>query len=1629
MRMAARRALSLGLSALLAFGTVPAQALAEAVEEVSAEEALIVKDDEPLEESDSEVTSINEAPDAEGVTIEEGQSTEDEEAIVEYLEKSQDATVASGEWGTCTWSIDGDGMLRVRPTNGVSGQLAESRGDWGEDSESYYPWYQYRGSIRSVTFDEGAQLPQDSSFLFYECSELSSVNTSGWDLSQVDCTAYMFGGCASLSSVDVGDWDVSHVTAMGGMFYGCAGLTALDVSKWNTSSVMIMDSMFTGCQSIVSLDVSRWDTSNVTSMAGMFENCESLSVLDVSGWNVASVTNMANMFKSCTALTSLDVADWNTSSVENMWGTFNCCQSLKSLDVSKWNTSHVTDMGCMFPECYELAELDVSRWDTSNVEDMFFMFVRCYSLTSLDVSHWNTSKVTRMWAMFSECGSLESLDVSGWDMSSLTNMGDIFNSCWSLTELDVSGWNTAKVAVMDGVFRNCSSLTSLDLSGWDTSQAENLDECFMGCNGLASITVGAKCGANMLAVFPDGDWKSSQTGQAYTVGQLVEGRVGIADTYTLGAGKTEIDDALVTGLTSQTYTGNAIEPKPTVSLDGTTLVLDTDYTLSYQNNVNAGTATVTVTGTGDYAGSVSTTFSIAPRAITVIDDIADVAWTGGDVTPKLTVRANGLVLGTTDYDVSYEGDRTKVGSVTVVVAAKGNYTGELRKVFNVVRVADDPPADDSVYNELKADYEQAKADADAAAETLAQKEQAYQGALAALQRVENEVGEEYAGLKSAADVAKDELDAAKSDRDVKQAALEEAQAAVDANAAATAEAESDLAAKQTKATQKQQALVAAQSAVTTAQTAHDDATSDVAAAQAAVDAKVAEAEAQAAQGSFGFFQSVGATDAVDALENCNYKDKIKKGEEVDATSLDNMKASFQWIRKLNEIRSGLGLSELKVTNLLMAYAQADADYSDTVIGHAQQFSDLSLTGYISGENAAWNWGSNPFSQWYDQEKGYFDAAYKSITGNSTVPTGEAAYTWYKSNVSAVTQYLSSNYPNKSVGHYINDINPNFSACGFGVCTRGTKYGYTYVQFFGGNTAAYTVDEYEQRFLEYYATVRGDGVAAAEKQVLSAAKATQAQKKTALDEANAALATAQSEKEAADDAVTAAQNVLTSLQDQTEGLVSSRDGAQAALATAEAAVPAKQATYDEAKSALDSFNGTARMEAAEDAVNAAKAERDVAQKARDAADATLAAAAEALGLARKLTKGNTSIEGIANVTYNGRTHTQDAAKLCVTMTRGGRSQTYELRRGTDYAVTYLDNVAAGTATVTFTGTGDYAGSVSTTFSIAPAKLTSVDAIADQTYTGSAIKPRLVVRAGKLTLGASDYDTTFSANRNVGKAKVTVTANGNFTGTATRAFVIKPASLAKATVTAASQTYTGKALTPTPVVKLGNKTLVSGTDYTTTYASNTNAGTATVTVSGAGNYTGTAKGTFSIGKRTQAISATNKSVAMGKTVGLGAKRTAGNGKLSYATSNAKVAKVSATGVITPVKVGTCKVTVTAAETANWRKATKTITVTVTKGAQPMAVKAVTRTAKAATLKKKGVTVAAPLKFTRKAQGKVTYARVAKGSAKCLTIDKKTGKVTVKKGTKAGTYKIKVKVQAAGSKNYKAGSKTVICKVVVK
>ncbi len=140
-------------------------------------------------------------------------------------------------------------------------------------------------------------------------------------------------------------------------------------------------------------------------------------------------------------------------------------------------------------------------------------------------------------------------------------------------------------------------------------------------------------------------------------------------------------------------------------------------------------------------------------------------------------------------------------------------------------------------------------------------------------------------------------------------------------------------------------------------------------------------------------------------------------------------------------------------------------------------------------------------------------------------------------------------------------------------------------------------------------------------------------------------------------------------------------------------------------------------------------------------------------------------------------------------------------------------------------------------------------ASYTYAGNAKQPLPIVRLGGKTLVKDrDYRVSYSNNKNVGKATVTVTGTGSYKGTAKGTFNIIRCSIAKASVKtkSSSYVYTGNVRRPQPVVKLGNRILKLGTDYKLSYKNNKNIGTATVTVTGIGSYTGTAKTTFKLTK---------------------------------------------------------------------------------------------------------------------------------------------------------------------------------------
>ena len=196
---------------------------------------------------------------------------------------------------------------------------------------------------------------------------------------------------------------------------------------------------------------------------------------------------------------------------------------------------------------------------------------------------------------------------------------------------------------------------------------------------------------------------------------------------------------------------------------------------------------------------------------------------------------------------------------------------------------------------------------------------------------------------------------------------------------------------------------------------------------------------------------------------------------------------------------------------------------------------------------------------------------------------------------------------------------------------------------------------------------------------------------------------------------------------------------------------------------------------------------------------------------------------------------------------------KLSQGTDYQLAYQNNVNTGEATVVVKPASGIGSEKRATFRIAPASLdrVSIGAIESQKYTGQAITPvPEVMFNGKPLVKDVDFTLAYVNNIDNGQAQVIVKGIGNFSGERTVTFNIgKSVSNATISDVSSSCTYTGSAVCPVPRVTHGDNELTKGKDFEVTYKNNINAGTntATMIITGIGEYSGQVERKFSIAKK--------------------------------------------------------------------------------------------------------------------------------------------------------------------------------------
>jgi hypothetical protein len=273
----------------------------------------------------------------------------------------------------------------------------------------------------------------------------------------------------------------------------------------------------------------------------------------------------------------------------------------------------------------------------------------------------------------------------------------------------------------------------------------------------------------------------------------------------------------------------------------------------------------------------------------------------------------------------------------------------------------------------------------------------------------------------------------------------------------------------------------------------------------------------------------------------------------------------------------------------------------------------------------------------------------------------------------------------------------------------------------------------------------------------------------------------------------------------------------------------------------------------------------------------------------------------------------------------------LAANSDYKLAYLNNTNATSdsskAIVTIIGTGNYAGVFSEPFEIKPRTWTPGE-VANMVQGGSAItitaaaswrgsgtvdadiaiydssrradgsskqalQPQSLQpqAAGDYRLVAgTDFQAAYSGNGDVGEATVTLKGIGNYSFDLTQAYTIKGDLAAAKVEPIATQPWTGKAITPSPEVSLGNRVLAQDTDYSVAYHANSDAGTATLSITGLGLYEGTTATSFLIERPVQPGDGGGEGNGNGGNTGGG---NGGSGGSSGSSSNATSGSTGSSG----------------------------------------------------------------------------------------------------------------------------------------
>ena len=469
----------------------------------------------------------------------------------------------------------GDNFGRVFPVK--EKPETDENTEWDEE---WARWRPYCEGVTKVIFDRSFDdfRPKSTIGWFSSMSMVNSfVGLEYLHTEAVTDMSGMFAGCGNLTSLDLTSFNVSNVTLMQSMFEGCSNLEMIYAGDWS-GVVCKSENMFAGCENLpnwnednsndinfakpsenggyfttrsayaiveddnltfhydgyysedtYSIDQNAggtWRTAafatvtfdasfaayKLSSTAGMFRGLTGLTTIyGLDNLNTTNITDMSNMFNGCTGLTTIYCGkDWSGLDVPST-GMFAGCSSLVgaiSYDNTKTDITYANpDNGyfSILPQPYAVQEGSVLTFYYDNQIDEHADAIT-YEIPwgVSDAPGWTSNnEITQVVfdpsfkfydglnstaEMFYYMVNLTSIEgLEYLNTKMVTTTRSMFYGCRSLTSLNLRNFDTGQANQLWNMFRGCSSLVSLDLTNFDMTNVTDVDNLFDGCSSLKTI--------------------------------------------------------------------------------------------------------------------------------------------------------------------------------------------------------------------------------------------------------------------------------------------------------------------------------------------------------------------------------------------------------------------------------------------------------------------------------------------------------------------------------------------------------------------------------------------------------------------------------------------------------------------------------------------------------------------------------------------------------------------------------------------------------------------------------------------------------------------------------------------------------------------------------------------------------------------------------------------------------------------------------------------------------------------------------------------------------------------------------------------------------------------------------------